>query len=89
MVAYAGADGGVDEAAESDGTRTASMMWMMEAPALMLATVTRAELEAPLTLTVLPDVDKARLCPFSRVPTEIDPDLGTSEEGCGAPRMWY
>ena len=71
------------------GTRTASMMWMMEAPALMFAMVTRAEPEAPWTLTVLPTVEKVRLCPVSRVGSVTEPVGGTSEAGWGAPRMWY
>ena len=76
-------------AAGSGGTRTVPTMCIMDAPARMLATETKALLEAPLTLILLPDLDKERLCPSSKVAKEIDLDLGTSDVGCGASRMWY
>ena len=68
------------------------MMWTKDAPALMLAAVIMAVLDAPwiLTLPVLADMEKVSLfCPLSKVSTKIEPVLGTSAVVCGVLRTWY
>ena len=52
---------------------------MMEAPALMLATVTRAKLVAPWTVWSYVDRERAARL-LVRVSTEMDPVLGTVVE---------
>lgn len=68
------------------------MMWMMDDPALMLAMVIMAVLDAPwiLTLPLLSDMEKVSLfCPLSNVSTKMDPVLGTSDVVCAVLRKWY
>jgi len=61
---------------------------MVDGPALMLATVTRARLFAPWTLTMLSDADRVRVAwLLNAVPTDMDPVPENPE--IGAPRMWY